>query len=123
MDVKGVFEKIFNLKISDVVNAAGLLYTREKKGYEYMNELQNKAIDCIRQIPENKLHRAIYFLTELAKGSDAEDPYETEGGYPLDDFDYSLARQADEDDDMQTFAFDEVLEGAGLTYDDMLQKV
>ena len=38
---------------------------------------------------------------------------------PLDEFDYELARRADESKDEETISFDELLEECGLTYADL----
>jgi hypothetical protein len=42
-----------------------------------------------------------------------------EYGIPLDNIDYELAREADEDMDEEEFDFEEVLEDCGMTYADL----
>ena len=42
-----------------------------------------------------------------------------EESYPLDDYDYQLAKEADEDTDTETVSFDDVLLACGLTYEDL----
>jgi hypothetical protein len=42
-----------------------------------------------------------------------------EEDYPLDDFDYKLARQADARENFETVSFDAALEECGLTHNDL----
>jgi len=69
---------------------------------------KNEAVFYIKKLSEDKLVNAISYLRFL---------YEQD--YPLDDFDYELAKSADDDFDDETLTFDEVMKELGLTYDDL----
>jgi len=59
---------------------------------------QSKAIKYITMLSDEGLTSALDYLRYL---------YERD--YPLDEFDYELARRADEDKSTETFTFDEIL--------------
>ena len=80
----------------------------DKKGVCEMSYNQNKAVFYLTKISDDKLSNAISYLRFL---------YEQD--YPLDDFDYELAKCADNDTDTEIITFDEMLQEAGLTYDDL----
>jgi hypothetical protein len=67
-----------------------------------------KAVEFIRDLPEDKLSSAVDYLRYLSEQGDA-----------LDDFDYELAKMADEDTDGETVSFDALLQEVGLTYADL----
>jgi len=73
-----------------------------------MITIQDKAIKYIQVLSDDKLNSAIDYLRYL---------YEQD--YPLDDFDYELAKQADQDTSAETVSFNEVLREVGLTHDDL----
>jgi len=73
-----------------------------------LNALQTKSVEYLLKLPEDRLNSAFDYLCYL---------YEKQ--YPLDDYDYQLAREADEDTDTETFSLDEVLQECGLTYEDI----
>jgi len=64
--------------------------------------MQVIAARYIHQLPESKLSSAVDYLRYL---------YEQD--YPLDDFDYALARNADNDKSTETITFDELLQDLG----------
>ena len=45
------------------------------------------------------------------------EPIERE--YPLDEFDYELARRADDNADAETVSFDELLQGLGIRHEEL----
>jgi hypothetical protein len=67
-----------------------------------------RAVEFIRALPEDKLPSAVDYLRYLSEQGDA-----------LDDFDYELAKMADEDTDGETVSFDMLLQEVGLTYADL----
>jgi len=70
--------------------------------------VQAKAMEYLLELPEDRLNSAFDYLCYLRGKLDS-----------LDDYDYQLAREADEDDDTETITFDEVLALCGMTYDDL----
>ncbi|MDR0324512.1 MAG: hypothetical protein LBI19_00265 [Oscillospiraceae bacterium] len=73
-----------------------------------MSAIRMKAVEFIRDLPEDKLSSAVDYLRYLSEQGDA-----------LDDFDYELAKMADEDTDGETVSFDALLQEVGLTYADL----
>jgi len=73
-----------------------------------MSNMQVMAIRYIRQLPENKLNSAVDYLRYLC-----------EGDYPLDDYDYVLAQNADNDKSTETITFDALLQDMGISYEDL----
>jgi len=73
-----------------------------------MSNMQAMAVHYIQRLPENKLGSAIDYLRYLYE----QDP-------PLDDFDYALARRADEDTRAETISFDELLQDLGIGYEEL----
>ena len=73
-----------------------------------MSYEQNEAVFYLKKLSDDKLSSALSYLRFL---------YEQD--YPLDDFDYELAKRADNDTDTETITFDEVLTEAGLSYADL----
>ena len=73
-----------------------------------MSYKQNEAVFYLKKLSDDKLSNAVSYLRFL---------YEQD--YPLDDFDYELAKRADNDTDTEIITFDEMLQEAGLTYDDL----
>ena len=70
--------------------------------------MQVMAVRYIQQLPANKLNSAIDYLRYLC-----------EQDYPLDDFDYALAKHADEDTSIETITFDELLQDLGISYEEL----
>ena len=64
-----------------------------------MSNMQVMAVRYIQRLPESKLGRAVDYLRYL---------YEQD--HPLDDFDYVLAKRADDDTTTETISFDELLQ-------------
>ena len=77
-----------------------------------LNVVQAKEIEYLLELPEDRLNSAFDYLSYLHGKQ-----------YPLDDYDYQLAKEADEDTDTETISFDEVLIKCGLTYDDLQNKI
>lgn len=73
-----------------------------------MSNMQDVAVRYIRQLPENKLSSAIDYLRYLC-----------EQDYPLDDYDYALAKRADEDTSTEIITLDELLQDLGISYDEL----
>jgi len=73
-----------------------------------LNALQTKSVEYLLKLAEDRLNSAFDYLCCLYAKQ-----------YPLDDYDYQLAREADEDTDTDTFSLDEVLQECGLTYEDI----
>ena len=73
-----------------------------------MSNMQVMAVRYIQQLPENKLNSAVDYLRYLC-----------EQDYPLDDFDYALAQNADNDKSTETIAFDALLQDMGISYEDL----
>ena len=73
-----------------------------------MSSMQIMAVRYIQQLPENKLSSAIDYLRYLC-----------EQDYPLDDFDYALAKSADEDTSSETISLDELLQDLGISYEEL----
>jgi hypothetical protein len=59
-------------------------------------------------LPENKLSSAVDYLRFLC-----------EHDYPLDEFDYALAKQADNDKSTETITFDALMKDIGINYDEL----
>jgi len=74
-----------------------------------MSGKQVIAVKYIRRLPESKLGSAIDYLRYL---------YEQES--PLDDFDYVLARRADEDTSTETISFDALLQDLGINHEELV---
>jgi len=74
-----------------------------------METMQETATWYIQTLSAEKLSSAVDYLRFL---------HEQERT-PLDDFDYQLAREADEDTDTETVSMDDLLEKHGLTYADL----
>ena len=70
---------------------------------------REQIIDYVNTLAEEKLEMALDYMKYLNWRSFT----------PLDEFDYELARRADEDDDDETISFDEALKECGLTYADL----
>ncbi|MCL2187282.1 MAG: hypothetical protein FWC16_04010 [Defluviitaleaceae bacterium] len=73
-----------------------------------MSDIQVMAVRYIQQLPESKLNSAIDYLRYLC-----------EQDYPLDDFDYTLARNADNDKSTETITFDVLLQDLGIGYEEL----
>ena len=73
-----------------------------------MSDLQVTAIRYVQQLPENKLSSAIDYLRYLCEQS-----------YPLDEFDYALAKRADEDTSAEIISFDELLQELGINNEEL----
>jgi len=73
-----------------------------------MSNDQVIAVKYIQQLPESKLASAIDYLRYL---------YEQDS--PLDDFDYVLAKRADEDISVETISLDELLQDLGIDYEEL----
>ena len=88
-----------------------------------MTALQNEVMDYVRQLDERSLRRAVIWLSEELNSAvyEEKDPFESENAAPLDECDYELLRiiEETEDDNEESYSFDEVLKGMGLTYADL----
>ena len=73
-----------------------------------MSNMQVVAVQYIQQLPENKLSSAVDYLRYLC-----------EQELPLDDFDYLLARNADNDKSTETITLDSLLQDMGISYDEL----
>jgi len=73
-----------------------------------MSNMQVVAVRYIQQLPENKLSSAVDYLRYLC-----------EQDYPLDDFDYVLAQNADNDKSTETITFNELLQSMGISYEEL----
>ena len=73
-----------------------------------MSTMQAVAVQYIQRLPESKLKSAIDYLRYL---------YEQD--YPLDDYDYLLAKHADEDTSIETITFDDLLRDLGISYEEL----
>ena len=73
-----------------------------------MSNMQVIAIRYIQQLPENKLSSAVDYLRYLC-----------EHDYPLDDFDYALAQNADNDKNTETITLDALLQDMGISYEEL----
>jgi len=69
-----------------------------------MSNMQAIAVRYIQQLPESKLNSAVDYLRYL---------YEQD--YPLDDFDYHLAQNADNDKTTETITLDALLQDMGIS--------
>jgi hypothetical protein len=70
----------------------------------------------INDVPENKLIILRNYIDYLAG---EEWDVDKEYGIPLDEYDYEMAKRADERKDEEYISFDDALKEAGLTYDDL----
>jgi len=80
-----------------------------------MSEMQATAFKYISELSHEKLQSALDYLRFLR---------EQTKDYPLDDFDYELARRADEamaNGDIETISFEDAIKAAGLTMEDFKQ--
>ena len=73
-----------------------------------MSSMQIEAIHYIRQLPESRLSGVLEYLRFLCEQT-----------HPLDDFDYALAKQADEDTSEETITFEALLQDLGITYEEL----
>ena len=73
-----------------------------------MSNMQVMAVRYIQRLPENKLSSAVDYLRYL---------YEQD--YPLDDFDYVLAKRADDETSTETITFDELLNDLEISYEEL----
>jgi len=73
-----------------------------------MVAMRERAISYLQQLPDEKLNSAISYLQFL---------YEQKT--PLDEYDYKLARLADENMDDETVSFKDALKECGLKYEDL----
>lgn len=73
-----------------------------------MSNMQIMAVRYIQQLPENKLSSAVDYLRYLC-----------EQDYPLDDFDYVLAQNADNDKSTETITLDALLQDIGISYEEL----
>ena len=73
-----------------------------------MSNMQVAAIRYIQQLPESKLNSAVDYLRYLC-----------EHDYSLDDFDYVLARNADNDKSTETITLDALLQDMGISYEEL----
>ena len=73
-----------------------------------MSNMQIVAVRYIQQLPENKLSSAVDYLRYLC-----------EQDYPLDDFDYVLAQNADNDKSTETITFNALLQDMGISYEEL----
>ena len=78
------------------------------KGALNMSNMQIEAIRYIKQLPESRLNSALEYLRFLC-----------EQVHLPDDFDYALARQADEDTSEETIAFEVLLQDLGISYEEL----
>jgi len=70
--------------------------------------MQVMAVRYIQQLSENKLISAVDYLRFLC-----------EQDYPLDDFDYALAKNADNDKSTETISLDTLLQDMGISYEEL----
>ena len=75
------------------------------KAYEFNASINGKTIEIPMDFSDKITSARVIILYE-------ED-------YPLDDFDYELAKRADERKNSETVSFDEALKECGFTYDDL----
>ena len=73
-----------------------------------MSNMQIVAVRYIQQLSESKLNSAVDYLRYLC-GQD----------YPLDDFDYTLAQNADNDKSTETITLDALLQDIGISYEEL----
>ena len=73
-----------------------------------MLKMQVAAVRYIQQLPESKLNSAVDYLRYLC-----------EHDYPLDDFDYVLARNADNDKSTETITLDALLQDMGISHEEL----
>jgi len=73
-----------------------------------MSGMQATAVEYIQRLPNDKLASAVDYLRFL---------YQQD--YPLDQFDYELAKRADEDTDTEIISFDELLQGLGIHHEEL----
>ena len=73
-----------------------------------MSTMQAMAVQYIQRLPESKLKSAVDYLRYLC-----------EQDYHLDDYDYLLAKQADEDTSTETISFDDLLQDLGISYEEL----
>ena len=73
-----------------------------------MSNMQIMAVRYIQQLPENKLSSAVDYLRYLC-----------EQDYLLDDFDYTLAQNADNDKNTETITLDALLQEMGIGYEEL----
>jgi len=77
--------------------------------------IKESVMSQVSEFPESRL----YAIQEYIDFLDFRETKSTEHCTPLDDFDYELARRADEHKGEETFTFDEVLRELGMTYEDL----
>jgi len=73
-----------------------------------MTVMQNEAAKFILVLPEDKLKSVVDYMRFL---------YERDA--PLDDYDYELAKLADQDGSADAISFDALLKEVGLTHEDL----
>ena len=73
-----------------------------------MSNMQVVAVRYIQQLSESKLNSAVDYLRYLC-----------EQDYPLDDFDYVLAQNADNDKSTETITLDALLQDMGISYEEL----
>jgi hypothetical protein len=73
-----------------------------------MSNMQVVAVRYIQQLPENKLNSAVDYLRYLC-----------EQEFPLDDFDYHLARKADNDKSTETKTLEVLLQDMGISHEEL----
>ena len=73
-----------------------------------MSDKQVMAVRYIRRLPREKLDSAVDYLRYLC-----------EDGATLDEFDYALAKQADEDTSTETVSLDALLQDLGISYEEL----
>jgi hypothetical protein len=78
-----------------------------------MSALRQSTLEYINKLPEDKLGSAFDFIKYLY-----EQDYQEQDS-PLDEYDYELAKQADEEDDKTFVDFDELLKKFGFTREDL----
>ena len=84
------------------------MFLNNGEGVYNMSAMKIAAVRYIEQLPESKMNSAVDYLRFL---------YEQE--YPPDDYDYFLAKRADNDMDNETISFDEVLNELGISRDEL----
>ena len=73
-----------------------------------MTDMLTEGKEILESFSQEQLHNVVTYMRFIKTQP-----------MPLDDFDYEMARRADEDTCTETFTFDEVLQEAGLTYEDL----
>ena len=80
-----------------------------------MEQIKNEIIKYVELIPEEKIGSVLDYVRYIYEKGNVV----VEEDYPLDDFDYELAKKAETYDKVDTIPLDDILHEYGLTYEDL----